>query len=312
MVEREGSLLQIRLDPNTTPLNLDYTLNCGQVFRWEKRGEYWYGVVEGVVIKLWQNDYGLSFKTFPEEREAEFIQRYLRLDDNLPKIVSEIDKDITIQRALKALYGLRITRQDPWECLISYICATFSNISRIKGMIQNLSRKFGAVISCDDLTFYTFPTWESLMKANLGDITDCGLGYRARYVQETSRMIKDLGINPEGLKRLTYKEAKKQLLILPGIGPKVADCILLFSMDKLEAFPVDVWVRKIFSKYYSQHFSDSKPLTGEGFTTGRYEKISAFGRAYFGEYAGYAQEYLFHYYRLYNPPNREKRRQGRK
>ncbi|MFH0897446.1 MAG: hypothetical protein V1850_05310, partial [Candidatus Bathyarchaeota archaeon] len=205
----------------------------------------------------------------------------------------------------ESLYGLRITRQDPWECIVSYICATFSNISRIKGMILNLSRKFGREIAYDGLTFYTFPSRESLVKATLSDLSNCGLGYRAKYVQSASEIIKNLKLNIEDLKRLTYSEAKRELLMLPGIGPKVADCILLFSLDRLEAFPVDVWIRKILSKHYSQHFADSRPLTREGLTTGRYEQISAFGRAYFGEYAGYAQEYLFHYYRRHSAQVRE-------
>lgn len=289
--------MQILLDLKTTPFNLDYTLDCGQVFRWEKRGDYWCGVVQETIIKLRQDHDRLVFTIFPEKRGIDFIESYLRLNDSLPQIVSEIDKDLTIRKAVSALYGLRITRQDPWECLISYICATFSNISRIKGMIRNLSRKFGKALLYDGLTFYTFPSVEALAKATLRELYDCGLGYRARYVQETSKMIRALDLNVETLRRLTYNKAKKQLLDFPGIGPKVADCVLLFSLDKLEAFPVDVWIRRILHKYYYRHFSNSKLQTREGFNTGYYEQICAFGKSYFGEYAGYAQEYLFHYYR---------------
>ena len=293
-------LFQTPLSDKVSPFSLEYTLSCGQVFRWEKINNYWYGVVEGTVIILKQDFDRLFFETFPERRGIEFIRRYLRLDDDLTEIVSTIDKDRTIRRALKALYGLRITRQDPWECLVSYICATFSNILRIKGMILNLSRKFGSKISYDGKTFYTFPCVQALANAALSDLSDCGLGFRAKYVRETSGIIKDKKVNFDDLGRLTYREAKRQLITLPGVGHKVADCILLFSLEKLEAFPVDIWIKRIVSKYYKQNCSDSKLLREKGQPTDQYARIREFGRTYFGEYAGYAQEYLYHYYRLHN------------
>ena len=293
--------MELELNSRATPFNLDHTLSCGQVFRWEKVGNDWWGIVDENLVRVSQREDKLYCKTFPDEKEEAFVKEYFRLDDDLPYIISLINKDKTIGEALNRLHGLRIVRQDPWECLISYICATFSNISRIRAMIQNLSRKFGREISYDGLTFYTFPKREALAKATLGELLDCRLGFRAKYIREASKMVKDCELDFESLKRLPYREAKGQLLTLPGVGPKVADCILLFSLDKLEAFPVDVWIKRIISKHYSQHFRDIELLKKTGLTIRNYEQINTFGREYFGEYAGYAQEYLFHYYRLHTP-----------
>lgn len=198
--------MQLSLNKSIT-FNLDYTLDCGQVFRWEKKDDYWYGIVGETIIKLKQDRYELVFETFPEDEGIGFIRRYFRLDDDLPKIIARIDRDTTIQRAIEELYGLRIVRQDPWECLISYICATFSNISRIRGMIWNLSRKFGTEISYDGLTFHTFPRRETLAKATIDELLDCRLGFRAKYMREASKMVEDYGFDFETLKRLSYGEA---------------------------------------------------------------------------------------------------------
>ena len=293
----DNSFSQLVLDQVNTPLNLDHTLGCGQVFRWEKKDNYWYGVVDGTVIKLRQDHDGIMYKTFPKDRGEDFIRRYLRLDDELPLILSKIDRDAAIGRAVGALYGLRIVRQEPWECLVSYICATFSNIPRIKGMIQNISKKFGKEILFENDLFYTFPDVKTLAKITLRELSDCGLGFRARYILETSKMIKDQTINLNALNRLTYDAAKRQLLNLAGVGPKVADCVLLFSADQLEAFPVDVWMRRTISEHYGKHFR--KDVREGNISSRSYEQVNRFGREYFGEFAGYAQEYLYHYYRLH-------------
>ena len=290
--------MHISLNAESTPFNLYHTLDCGQVFRWENMKNGWYGVVRETVIKVMQIRDELVFQTFPDDKGISFIRRYFRLDDDLPQITSKIDKDAIIHRAIDKLYGLRIIRQEPWECIVSYICATFSNISRIKGMIRNLSRKFGKEIIYNGLTFYAFPQIEVLAKATLRELSDCGLGFRSKYVQYAARAIKDYIPDFESLKRLTYQKSKRLLLSLPGIGPKVADCILLFSINKLGAFPVDIWIKRILCKYYSKRFPDYEFVKKKGITLKRYEQLSAFGRSYFGEYAGYAQEYLFYYYRL--------------
>jgi len=293
--------MEIKLNQSVTPFNLRHTLECGQVFRWKKLSGWWYGVVRGKIIKVRQVGDELQFQGFPEEVNADFIQDYFRLDDNLPFILSEINKDEHIRKAIQHFHGLRITRQEPWECLISYICATYKNIPAIKEMIHNLCRRFGRKITFDRYSFYTFPKPSDLAKVSFEDIKKCELGFRAKRVLETSKIINNGEFDLEALRQVDYEKAKLELLRLPGVGHKVADCVLLFSLDKLEAFPVDVWMKKIILEFYPRFLNQS--LIGNvskkvSLTNRDYKRFSDFGREYFGPFAGYAQEYLFHWRRL--------------
>ncbi|KPV62557.1 MAG: hypothetical protein AOA65_1751 [Candidatus Bathyarchaeota archaeon BA1] len=292
--------MEIQLDLTTTPLNLDHTLRCGQAFRWGKLGDWWYGVIRETVVKIRQINEKLEFQTFPKEVGTNLMKDYFRLDDNLPHILSQINKDEQVKRAIQNFYGLRILRQEPWECLISYICATNSNIPAIKNMIHNLSGMFGRKITFEGHAFYTFPKPSDLTEAHLEELRRCRLGFRAELVLETSRTIVEGGFDLEALREMTYEEAKRELLSRPGVGQKVADCVLLFSLDKLEAFPMDVWMKRIVLGFYSGHFEKSfidKISCQRSLTHRQYREISSFGRRYFGEYAGYAQQYLFYYER---------------
>ncbi|MCS7124339.1 MAG: 8-oxoguanine DNA glycosylase [Candidatus Bathyarchaeota archaeon] len=286
---------KIVLTPNQ-PFDLDLTLSCGQAFRWEKIGEWWYGIVADNPFKMRQNGNTLEF----ENVSPDFVEKYFGLTDDLPSILKQIAKDKHIAEAIKAVRGLRILRQDPWECLISYICATYKNIPAIKQMLFKLSKKFGEKTVFDNRVFYTFPTPQKLAKASLTGLVGCGLGYRAKYVAETAKRFASGEFNFEGLKASPFEKAREALLALPGVGLKVADCVLLFSLERFEAFPVDVWVRRIIIKYYANHFEDKfmeKVSSKKSLTKAEYERLSLFGRSYFGRYAGYAQEYLFHFER---------------
>jgi len=288
--------MEIQLDQSTTPFDLEHTLRCGQLFRWEKRGDWWYGVAGEMVVKIRQVKDRLVFQTFPEKVDADFIENYFRLDDDLPRILSRIDKDEHIRKAIQCFRGLRIGRQEPWECLISYICATYKNIPAIKKMIFNLSKRFGRKMTFNSHSFYTFPKPRDLAQASLKEIRECKLGFRDASVLEASKIVDRGELNLEGLRKMDYKKAKHELLSLPGVGQKVADCALLFSLDKLEAFPVDIWMRRIILDFYPSHFEDSfvERVSGKSsITPSEYDIISSFGRRYFGEYAGYAQEYMF-------------------
>lgn len=288
--------MNIRLDHLQT-LDLDSTLCCGQAFRWDKHGEWWYGIVKDKAFKIRQRSNRLEF----ENVEICFLKAYLGLDDNLQEVYSQIRKDRHVEQAVERFRGLRILRQDPWECLISYICATYKNIASIKGMLLNLSRKFGDKVTFNGLDFYTFPTAEKLARASASEISDCSLGYRAKYVHETAVAVHEGKLELEYLVKISYEEAKAELLNLPGVGLKVADCISLFSLGKFEAFPVDVWVKRALMRHYNLHFprefirriSDRRSLTNS-----EYGRLNVFGREYFGGYAGYAQEYLYHYERM--------------
>jgi N-glycosylase/DNA lyase len=279
------------------PFWLDVTLCCGQVFRWDKLGEWWYGVAQDRVLKVRQVGGKFEYANV----DAKFVENYFSLDMDLQKIVESINKDAHIRKAVKEYWGLRLIKQDPWECLISYICATYKNIAAIKHMLNNLSRKFGEKVMFEDFDFYTFPTCQKLAKATDADLMDCGLGYRAKYLLDTSRRICQGNFNLESLRKLPYVEAKKALMEFPGVGAKVADCVLLFSLGKSEAFPVDIWVKRVMLNHYGDMLPQDlvkKLAARQSLGSGDYEKLNAFGRSYFGEYAGYAQEYLYHYERM--------------
>jgi len=288
--------MELKLNQYLTPFDLEHTLQCGQLFRWEKHSDWRYGVVEKQVLKMRQTKDTLEF----EGVNLDFVENCFRLDDNLPQIVSEINRDPLINQAVKAFSGLRIVRQAPLECLISYICATYKNIPAIKNMIHELSKRFGEEITFDNHEFYAFPEIDALAKAALYELRDCKLGFRAKFVQETAKMVNCGKVDFKTLKEADYETAREELLQLPGVGNKVADCVLLFSLEKLEAFPVDVWMRRVVQKHYVNYFDASfikKLLKKQSLSTRDYNGLSSFARNYFGKNAGYAQEYLFHFFR---------------
>lgn len=276
--------------------DLDFSLCCGQVFRWRKINGWWYGIVGENVVKIRQCGAQLEF----ENVHQEFVQNYFGLNDDLAKIKSCVGKDDYVLNALQRFEGLRIVRQLPWECLISFICATFKSIAAIELMLKKLSIKYGKKQVFDGLEFYTFPNIERLANASENGLQECGLGYRAKYVQKTAKKILDETINLECLKALPYLEGRKVLLDFSGVGLKVADCVLLFSLEKMEAFPVDVWVKRVILNHYANQLpaeAVKKMQSHDSLTNSEYQKIGDFARSYFGRYAGYAQEYLFHFER---------------
>jgi N-glycosylase/DNA lyase len=277
--------------------DLDFSLCCGQVFRWKKIEEWWYGVVGEKVFKISQCGAELQFENVNED----LVRCYFGLNDDLSKISTCIAKDEYIKKALSHFEGLRIVRQEPWECLISFICATYKNIAAIELMLRKLSQKFGEKRTFDGRDFYVFPTIEKIAFASEKELKDCGLGYRSKYVQTTAKKVYEEKLELESLKNLPYLEARKKLLEFSGVGLKVADCVLLFSLEKMEAFPVDVWIKRAILNHYSnqlpQTFTEKLQATHASLSNTEYEKLNDFGRNYFGKYAGYAQEYLYHYER---------------
>ncbi|MDD1667189.1 MAG: 8-oxoguanine DNA glycosylase, partial [Methanomicrobiales archaeon] len=216
------------------------------------------------------------------------VRHYLALDEDLPAILSSVDRDPVIHRSIAACQGLRILMQDPWEILVSFICATNTNIPRIRKMIASLARCFGAWVPDSVEPQYSFPAPESLAGSCGEHLGPCRLGYRDRYIAGTAaRVDADPGILGR-IRGLPYPEARTALLSFPGVGPKAADCILLFGFHRLEAFPVDVWIRRLMYSHYL------KPAPGSRVPSEKEDRrIREFGREYFREYAGYAQEYLF-------------------
>jgi len=261
------------------PFDLDLTLSCGQVFRWERdETGAWNGIVGDSLIRISQQGCSLIF----EGADTQFIRAYFQLDEDLPGIISSIDRDPLVHAAISMSRGLRIVRQPAWECLASYIIATYANIPGIRRRISLLCRCFGERVTGDRGEFYTFPTAEAIASSDPCRIAECRLGYRAPYLKETAKAIaEDRGWEGR-IAGLCYEDARRDLMRLKGVGRKVADCVLLFAFGKKEAFPVDVWIQRILRTRYPG---------GESLRT--YDQCSRFGRSHYGMYAGYAQEYLF-------------------
>ena len=265
------------------PFSLDQTLTCGQVFRWEHRGRWWYGVVRDHLIRITQNGSKLIYHGANEE----FIAQYFQLDLDLPAVLDSIDRDPFIHSIIEKEYGLRIVAQPPWECIISYISATYTNIPLVKRRIALLSQSYGNEIKFGRQKYYTFPTPITLASASEKNLNDCKLGYRAGYVGDTARFLQKNPAWEENIRRLLYPDARKEVMKMRGVGPKAADCILLFAFQKYDAFPIDVWIQRIMHHYLPP------PAEGCPCTPSEYNRIAGFAREYFGPYAGYAQEYLY-------------------
>ncbi|NYT07600.1 MAG: 8-oxoguanine DNA glycosylase [Methanomicrobiales archaeon] len=266
-----------RIDLSRRPFSLDHTLSCGQVFRWERQGAWWQGIVGNDLIRVRQEGDILMYESGNEET----IRSYFQLDLDLDRILQSIDRDPVIHGAIGHCRGLRIVRQDPWECLASYICATYANIPGIIKKIQLLCESFGEPFDTEYGTCYRFPSAEAIASSDLCDIRDCRLGYRSEYLCETARRITDDPAWAGRIAALSCGEARTELMAFRGVGPKVADCVLLFAFARYEVFPVDVWISRIMHGCYGLPIPSA------------YQRIAAEGRAIFGDYAGYAQEYLF-------------------
>jgi N-glycosylase/DNA lyase len=278
------------------PFNLDVTLCCGQVFLWERRGAWWFGVVGDRVVKVRQAGDQLEFVGVDEKS----VKNYFSLDHDLEQIACGVGRDEHVKAALRAFWGLRLVRQEPWECLASFICATYKSVAAIRQMLVKLTERFGEWVTFEGEEFHAFPSAERLAGASLRELEACGLGYRSRYLSETSRMVAACDYDVATLKKMPYAEAKRALLGFSGVGRKVADCVLLFGLGRLEAFPVDVWMKRVLLRHYAEYFDAGfvkKLGASGGLSDSDYEKLGAFGRDHFGAYAGYAQEYLYHYER---------------
>jgi len=265
--------------------SLDRTLGCGQVFRWDRTDDgWWYGVVGRRVIRIRQEGMQIIFHGAP----GSFIKKYFSLDVDILPILASIDQDPFIHTAIIKSDGLRLIRQPKWECLISYICSTNSNIPTIRRRIASIAERFGKTIEFEGKTYFAFPEPSSISCRGFEDLTECRLGYRQPYVFDTSCSVTDEKCWEETIDRLPFEDARKELMKMKGVGPKAADCILLFAFQKYESFPVDVWIRRIMREHYLPDLPENAPLT-----TREYDTIRSFARNHFGNYCGFAQEYLY-------------------
>jgi len=266
---------------NKLSIDIDNSINSGQVFLWEKDGTDWYGINGQNILKINKNG---AIKSILNSKT-----NFFRKNDNIQEIIQSISKDKTIKKAVKEYQGLRIFRQDPFQCMISFIISSNSNIQKIKSSLEKITEKFGKQVKINNKEFFLFPEPQKIANASINEIKTCGVGYRAPFIKEAAKMVVLKKINFKYLEKCNYEEAKKNICLVPGIGNKVADCIMLFSLNKLDAFPLDTWMIKILEKYYSNEFKiETKTITQKQYDV-LHEKIIN----YFGPYCGYAQQFLF-------------------
>ena len=218
------------------------------------------------------------------QNQSLILQNHLRVDDDLGDIYQSIESDKYLLSSFKKFEGLHLLRQDPWECLVTFICSSNNNMKRIKLMLNKLINSFDNTHTDSLGEYKTFPTPDQIIEAGEEHLRSLGFGYRAKYIFETSRIIFNENIDLLKLRSQNYDDNLEQLTMFPGVGDKVANCVMLFSLDNLNAFPVDVWINRVLREIY---LNDSKNKIADS-------RLRSHFQAYFGEYSGYINHYLFH------------------
>ena len=291
------------IDAGSLPggIDLQATVESGQSYLWDREddrmyeqtaasgGDAWYWTTvrvdgEPEVVRVRQTDGELRWEASVEAADA--LRELLGLGDDLPAIRAAAPDDDVVDEAYDAYWGMRIVRDPPFPSLVSFICSAQMRVSRIHGMQQALRREFGDPVEFDGGTYRAYPTPEALAGASEADLRELNLGYRAPYVKRSAEMVADGDADPAAARELTYEDAREALTEFVGVGQKVADCILLFSLGYLEAVPLDTWIRTTIGEFYPDcergNYADTS---------------SAIRQRMGGEYAGYTQTYLFHYLR---------------
>ena len=272
------------------PFDLAESLESGQAHRWRRLGDGWYsGILGDRLLHLCQVPGGLEYREAyatgrPDAGETDTLLRaYFRLDDDIAEIYDDICRDRRVAAMVARYPGLRILRQEPWECTVAFICSATSNIPRIHQNMESMADHLGQPLELDGEVRRTFPSAQQLAAAGEGTLRELGLGFRAPYVIAAAHQVVEGSLDLDELIRLPYPETKARLMDCYGIGAKIADCISVFSLEKLEAFPVDVWVRRALAEWYFP--MQKKPPD---------RAMVDWAQSYFGRYAGYSQQYLFH------------------
>jgi len=275
--------------------DLEKTVECGQIFRWEKRDGTYYITAQNNILLIRQHGDILNFSAV--RGGSSFVKRYLSLDEDYSKIISSLRKDGLPEEVISSAYGLRLIRQDPFECLMSYVASSASNIPRIKRNLNSLCRNFGRRISLGKFSSYSFPGPSEIFSRRKieNSFRKFGFGFRARFYPQIVQSVMSTENSENAdeafkkffsrIRRMNYEGAKQALTSLPGVGSKVADCVLAFSLGFSEAFPTDVWVRRGVSILF---------FNGRNISV---REAEAFGRRRFGENAAYAQEFIYYWIR---------------
>lgn len=272
------------IEINVEYFNLKYTLECGQCFRWKNvdNGTY-VGIIRDRVIKIRQEGNKLYVKSDKDKNLEDVVREYFELDKDYKAIEERIIKvDEYVKKAVKNTSGLRHLKQDFFETIISYVISANNNIPRISKSVTEISRRFGKEIEFEGEKYYLFPRPEELSSVTIDEYRECGVGFRDKYIYNIVKKINSGEIDLEKMQQMDTSDLRALLLTLMGIGPKVADCILLFSCSKQEVFPIDVWVERVMKKLY---FKDKEANKKE---------ILKYADQNFGKDAGIIQQHLFY------------------
>ena len=286
--------------------NLAMTLDSGQVFHWEKVGNGFVGLIGDAPVYVQQRGNVLKVNmeggapATPGERRvkgvgsqefapsvAQSSAHYFAFDHPLAEICASFPDDPAMNAARLFCRGLRIIRQPKWECLATFICSSMKQVAHIRQISLALRRRLGERRKVGDHAVYTFPPAQRIARATENDLRECALGYRAKNLLATARLISSGECDLESWSALSDPDLREKLCSLPGVGAKIANCVLLFAYERLRAFPIDVWIERVLKQ---QYFPRKKKVTEP--------RLREFSETYFGEHGGYAQQYLFHHARM--------------
>jgi N-glycosylase/DNA lyase len=276
-----------------------HIFECGQCFRWNKQEDGSYiGVIKDGVLKIIKDKNNIIIKGLCNGNIKDVCEEYFDLNTNYKDIKEYFSKiDENLRKSIEYGNGIRILKQDAWEATISFIISANNNIPRIKGIIERLSQKYGKKYVWDNKEYYSFPTVEELSNATVEELRELGLGFRDERVFETTKLIQMGKVDLNKLEHMSNTEdVREELLKLPGVGPKVANCIMLFSMKKFDVFPIDVWVKKVMTELYGKQIENIK-ISNKKIHNKENAKILEFANEKFGKLAGIAQQYLFYWRR---------------
>jgi N-glycosylase/DNA lyase len=279
-------LIEIR----ASDFDLAMTLNSGQVFHWEKAGRGFVGAIGDLPLWVGQRDdvidVGRSSRPVRLNRTSlsDIVSNYFALDHPLAEICASFPDDPVIREARDFCRGLRIIRQPKWECLATFICSSMKQVAHIRQISRNLRERFGQQREIVNYYVFTFPTAKRLAASSERELRKCGLGYRAINLLKTARLVASGEVDPEKMSILSDADLRARLCELPGVGAKVANCVMLFGYERLRAFPIDVWIERMLREKY---FPRARKLKAA--------RLREFTENYFGQHGGYAQQYLFHH-----------------
>jgi len=285
--------------------DLAMTLDSGQVFHWEKAGAGFVGVIGDLAVYLEQqkdilkaSGSALRLDGFKPSSFQRVVSHYFALDHQLAEICASFPDDPAMNAAKQFCRGLRIIRQPKWECLATFICSSMKQVAHIRQISRNLRERFGEIRKIDSYVVHIFPSAERIAAVSAGELRKCALGYRAKNLLATARLVASGDVDLGKLAALSDIDLRVRLCELPGVGAKVANCVMLFAYERLGAFPIDVWIERVLRERY---FPRALKLNAK--------RLEAFTQQYFGGHGGYAQQYLFHHARM--TKTRTKRKRGR-